>query len=145
MKIFSAKDGGLRALNRILLNTDAVHEHTAINVTMSLLQDAAALEMLGHKIMLEVPDTAIFLEHPSGMRIELIPQGVTGHEAWVLPTREQWAEVNQRLMDAAGFESAPKEVIREDLLAKMFRHVPSGGVIQIVWRLNPIYADLFAS
>jgi hypothetical protein len=134
------------AVLKVMAGVNAVHEHTAWNVEMNLEQDTAALQMLGHSVVLEVPGIAVFTARGKGddqIRIELIQQGVKQHEAWLVKTLADFMTLRERFSHSHDFKMNPKEHLYPHLHATMFIHKSSGGVIQIVWRRKQIYPGLF--
>ena len=113
----------------------------------SLDEDRRLWAQLGFKVVLQVPEIAVFLAPPTGseIRIELIQRGVTEHEAWVVKTQAEWNALDRAFIADSEWEHAPKTFSFDHLWAKMFRHTSTGGVAQFVWRAEPVYEGLFQS
>lgn len=134
----------LFALSQVFHGIQTVHEHSGVPVELSLADDTSTYKMLGHHVLLEVPDIAVFLEYPEREeRIELIQKGVPAHEAWLLNTQQDFGVVRENLRRHGEFKEMPNKHILDHLWAQMFRHRPTGGVMQIVWRQTHIYKNLF--
>lgn len=141
MKILNPK--ALLALAHCL-GEHAVHEHSAWIVGLNLEEDTAIMKELGHRPVCILKDIATFLEHPDcETRIELITADRLAHEAWAYATASEYGDAKKRFDEHAEFEATGEEFAQTNLLAKLYRHIPTGGIVQIVWRQNPVYQNLF--
>lgn len=142
MKLFSPT--AMLSLSSVFQNIRAVHEHTSWG-TDDLTGTAALLGQLGHEVVFEVPNVAIFLKQSNGgeTRIELVRENVTQHEAWAVETQAEWLELERRFEEKyPEYTFVPNEFKFDHLWAKMYRHA-EGGVVQIIWRKQQVYQGLF--
>jgi hypothetical protein len=133
----------MATLAEIMKGIHAVHEHSSWG-TDDLSGTATLFERLGHEVVLDVPDIAIFLKQSGGgeIRLELVKENVTQHEAWAVQTQAEWTELESRLEAHPDFEFTPNEFKFPHLWAKMWTH-KDGGTMQIIWRETQVYPGLF--
>jgi hypothetical protein len=141
MKLFHPP--ALFDLTICLQSVPAVHEHSAWRCEYNFETDAQKLGELGHILVKDVPGIAMFFVRPgSEVRIELIGRDREEHEAWAVPTLQDFRRLDLAFQNVDRFTPTGEFYDTPTLKAKLFRHV-TGTVVQIVWREEQIYKDIF--
>ncbi|MES2088124.1 MAG: hypothetical protein V4467_04010 [Patescibacteria group bacterium] len=127
-------------------STTIQHEHSAFWVHDSLKADLACYEKLGYTV-LKTTDEIAWIQRDNS-RIELIPRNTQEHEAWATSTATGFGNLYAHLTedlseDCSAFEQVTELKDTRDLKHCMFRHRATGQVVQIIWRLFPIYKFVF--
>ncbi len=121
-----------------------VHEHTALCFHGSFEHDIPSWKDIGYDVLLEVPGVAIFLaSEETNFRPEIINPEREEHEAWAVQEQSEYTSLELTLDGDSDFEATGEKYELEHLWAKLYKHTSSGAVIQIVWRKEQIYPDLF--
>lgn len=121
-------------------------EHLAVHMSSAgLLEEIKYWERRGYEYR-DGDGTMAFLQHKKHpeRRIELIEQEIEEHVAFAVPKPEQFVGLKAFLHLSDEFEMIEgSEIDRPDLDARLYLHVPSGEILQIIRRKNPIFKGVF--
>jgi hypothetical protein len=135
----------IRSLYRFFnhLEHDPIHEHEAVHVH-DIDIAITGYQKLGYKLIKRLEKVA-FIQSPSEKRLELIPSNVPEHNAWATKSLHDWEYAYFKLRELQLFTQMPEYDITlgDDFRAVMFQDQKYGVVIQLVWRKEQIFEELF--
>lgn len=143
MKILDSEVlSSMQEIIEMLYRKNAKHEHTTIHIYENLDKDILNYEQLGFKLLFKNEKIA-FIEKDNCLGIELAPTNVPLHEAWIVPYKQDWSEIVTELYNNDNLPIYEGSIVENgDKCSIMYEH-SSGCYLQIVWRKDQIFTDMF--